>query len=217
MNTQYPLPASNNQRMLGFIVNSGALNMQKIVWAGCFFKKDEEMSNKHVFLTQNNMSEYTHCYWPYDSKHPLILSSEQYSIFDLSLATKKSNRYLFKLNGQSFFLPYLPPSLHDKHFNLKMEFCDNGNINGCYKMHHQFCRKVLKRRKRNIKFKGFKKIKSSTLTKYKKYIINFNVNMQQKHHMNLNIPIEALDEQQKELLDQASLLLHMVFPNLFKV
>ena len=216
MNVSYPLPASNNQRVLGYQINSGPLNMQKIVWAGCFFKEEEELEMKHVFISQNSMSEYTHCYWPYDSKHPLILSSEHYNIFDLSLAVKKSNRYLFVLNGQSFFLPYLPPSLHNTHFNLKMEFCDKGMIDGVFAMHHQFCKKALKRRKRNIKFKGFKKSRVTNLTKYKKYIINFDV-LENKHHMNLNIPIESLNTQQKELLDQAATLLHMVFPTLFKV
>ena len=217
MNTSYPLPASNNQRVLGYQINSGPLNMQKIVWPGCFLKDEDELAMKHVFITQNSDSVYTHCYWPYNLTHPLILTSEHYDIFDLSLATRKSNRYLFKLNGQSFFLPYLPPALHNQHFNLKLEFCDKGNIDGLFKIHRQFCQKALKRRKRNIKFKGFKKIKSSTLTKYKKYIINFNMHTEQKYHLNLNIPIESLDVQQKELLDQASMLLHMVFPNLFKV
>ena len=216
MNVSYPLPASNNQRVLGYQINSGPLNMQKIVWAGCFLKEAEQLEMKHIFISQNSMSEYTHCIWPYDSKHPLILSSENYNIFDLALAKRKSNRYLFTLNGQSFFLPYLPVSLHNQHFNLKLEFCDKGYIDGAFAMHQQYCKKALKRRKRNIKFKGFKKIKVTNLTKYKKYIINFNV-VTSKQTMNLNIPLESLSPAEKQVLDQAATLLHMVFPTLFKV
>lgn len=216
MNDFYPLPLSSNFRLFQYTIQSGELNQCKVVWPGSFLKQNEKMEAKHVFILQRQNSEYVFCFWSYDKRHPSILTSDHYHIFDKSLAKAKSNRYLFKVHGESILLPYSPASLHSSWFDLKSSFRDDGYILGTFLKHFQYCKSNLKKRKRNMKFKGWKRCdkNNSALNSYKKFIINFNPSLYETN-LNLKQGIQHLKGDDLRRVKEAALLLHMVFPKMF--
>lgn len=212
----FPLPDSSNFRLFQYQIQSGPLNQCKVVWPGSFLKKDVEVEAKHVFIVQRNNSDYVFCYWSYDKKHPDILTSNHYHVFDKSLAKMKSNRYLFMMHGESIMLPYAPASLHDEWFNLTSSFRDDGFILGTYKKHLAYCKKNLKKRKRMIKFKAWRHERgNSIINSYKKYMINFQPETFDTQ-INLYQSVQNLNADDKTKLDTACMLLHTIFPNLFQ-
>jgi hypothetical protein len=216
MNDFYPLPLSSNFRLFQYTVQSGDLNQCKVVWPGSFFKKKENIEAKHVFIVQRQNSEFVFCFWAYDKRHPSILRSDSYHVFDKSLAKAKSNRYLFKVHGKSILLPYCPATLHSSWFHLESSFRDDGYILGSFLKHFKYCNAKLKKRKRNMKFKAWKRCdkNNSVLNSYKKFIVNFDPSLYETT-LNLNQGIEHLKSDDLRRVKEAALLLHMVFPKMF--
>lgn len=74
----------------------------------------------------------------------------------------------------------------------------------------------MKKRKRNMKFKGWRRCdkNNSALNSYKKFIINFNPSLYETN-LNLKQGIQHLKGDDLRRVKEAALLLHMVFPKMF--
>ncbi len=216
MNDFYPLPVSSNFRLFQYTIQAGEFNQCKVVWPGCFLKQSETLEAKHVFILQRPNSEYVFCFWSYDKRQPSILQCDQYGVFEKSKAKAKSNRYLFKVHGESLLLPYCPATLHDQWFDLKSSFRDDGYVLGTFLKHSKHCKQTLKKRKRNMKFKLWKRCdkSNSILNSYKKFIINFDASLYETN-LNLKQSVQQLKADDLKRVQEAALLLHTVFPKLF--
>ena len=211
----FPLPVSSNFRLFGYQIQSGQLAMCKVVWPGLFLKKNTKLAAEHVFILQKNNSEYVHAFWRYDKLNPSILLAKNYDVFKKEMAQKRSNRYLINLNGKLILLPYAPASLHDHWFNLSSNFRDDGKTLWLYKQHVQYCKANLKRRKRNMKFKGWIKDRSKNiLNSYKRYFVNFNPEGK-KLNLNLCQNVDNLKPEELQKVNDACFLILTVFPHFF--
>lgn len=209
----YPLPLSSNFRLFGYTIRSGPLNAAKVVWPASFLKDDESVEPRHVFILQHEDNRYQHAFWKYDMKHPLLLPTKHYGVFKKDLAAKLSNRYLFQVHGKTLLLPYVPPALHEQWFNVGLAFRDDAKVLGLFKEHNKHC-KSIKKRKRSMKFRGWRlESKSkSIINSYKKKIFE----MPRQTTLKLSQHVDNLSEQDHRRLKDAVCLLHAILPNLIK-
>ncbi len=211
MSSVFPLPVSNNFKLFQYTFSDGVFTGCTILWPARFVKQSDVINAEHVFILKNKKNEYFHCIWRWNSSKPEMLLKKHWSnCFDKKKHTSISNRYLFNTHSFQLMLPYVPHVLHKHWVESKINRRDDAFVISCFKSY--FDLNVFDQsKKRYERFPGWhKKTIKNNLNQYVKYITMANVN---EVPINLNINIKDLKPDQKKILDQATALVHAVFPN----
>ena len=148
----YPLPISVT-KLFNYTFKDGAFAECCILWPAKFLKKDEIISDEHVFILKNMKNHYFHVLWKWDSKEPELLVEKYWeNCFDKDKHTSISNRYLFNAHGQSLFLPYVPHTLHKRWKKVSIDQRDDTYIASCFMKYFDIG--IFKNKKRFERFPG---------------------------------------------------------------
>lgn len=207
----YPLPISSNFKLFNYVFKEGNFANCAILWPAKFLKADDKIGPEHVFILKNAENHFFHVYWKWDGREPeLLLKKHWNACFQKELHKSTSNRYLFCAHGQSLLLPYVPHNLHKQWTQSKIDMRDDAFVASYYEKY--FDMNIFDTNKKRFeRFPGWqKKILKNPIDEYVKYMA---AHKDQNVPLNLTKKIEDLNKDEKQILKQASALLHAIFPN----
>ena len=212
---EYPLPVSNNQRLVGLTLKRGRFNECIIQWSGSFMKDDAEIQPKHVFILSDVSGNFFHVYWKSSGIYPVLLTEEHWDkCFDIDKAIAISNRYLFKLNDKVFYLPYLPSELHSRQLNLHTYRRNDEWVATLYKKWFAEFQNITTPRRKIKRFVGWVyEHKQSPSHNYRRVFLN----TKEKRVVlpfDVRRDYEELTEEQKKMIRNSFSVVKILFPNL---
>lgn len=215
----FPLPLSNNWRVFGLPIVSGAFTGNVVLFPGEFKKEEDTFQPRHVFILQDQQKQFNFVYWKYTSKEPTMLPFDAWDkCFQKDKINTYTNRYYVKLRGRSIILPYIPDTLHKRWTDSTiLNQPDLTYTNALFK--HLIQPLFKHHANRNLTrspFTGWKKalnLQEHYLHTYKEILI------QQKQtskpiHIDIEQPFDKLDNKKKEAIKDAFNILNTIFPNL---
>jgi len=211
MSSIFPLPVSNNFKLFNYTFSTGVFTGCTILWPAQFVKQDTVVGPEHVFILKNKKNDYFHCLWRWDSREPEMLLKKHWDkCFEKNKHTSISNRYLFHTHSFQLMLPYVPHTLHKEWLNTVINKRDDAFVVSSFQAY--FDLNIFKQQKKRYeRFPGWqRKTTKHQLNQYVKYMSTQNVH---ELPINLTINIENLTPEKKKILDQATALLHAIFPN----
>ncbi|MAD26375.1 MAG: hypothetical protein CMO44_19625 [Verrucomicrobiales bacterium] len=213
----FPLPLSNNWRVFGLPIVSGAFTGNVVIFPGEFKKKTDTFQPRHVFILQDKQKRFNFVYWKYNIKEPSMLPIQAWDLcFDKNKINTYSNRYYLTLRGRNIIIPYIPDTLHKRW--TKSTILNQPDLTYSNALFKHLIQPLFQQHaNRNLKrspFTGWKKtlnLQEHYLHTYKEILI------QQKKNtkpiaIDISQPFDKLDNKKKEAIKDAFNIINTIFP-----